>query len=43
MHKQQFYAGVNWDENLYGLEIEALVLKKALLEKSRELGKQEKE
>lgn len=43
MQKQQVYAGVNWDENLYGLEIEAMVLKNALIEKSQELSKQEKE
>jgi hypothetical protein len=33
MHQQQVYVGVNWDENLYGLEIDAQVLKNALLEK----------
>jgi len=33
MQKQQVFAGVNWDENLYGLEIESMVLKNALLEK----------
>ena len=43
MHKQQVFAGVNWDENLYGLEIDAQDLKNALLEKIEELGKQEKE
>lgn len=43
MQKQQVFAGVNWDENLYGLEIEAMVLKNALLEKSQELSKQERE
>jgi len=36
MQKQQVFAGVNWDENLCGLEIEADVLKNALLEKSQE-------
>ena len=43
MQKQQVFAGVDWDENLYGLEIEAMVLKNALLEKTQELSKQEKE
>ncbi len=43
MHKQQVFAGVNWDENLYGLEIEAQVLKNSLLEKTQELSEQEKE
>lgn len=37
MQKQQVFAGVNWDENLYGLEIEAMVLKNSLLEKDQEL------
>lgn len=37
MQKQQVFAGVNWDENLYGLEIEAMVLKNSLFEKSQEL------
>ena len=41
MQKQQVFAGVNWDENLYGLEIEAMVLKNAIIEK--ELSKQEAE
>jgi hypothetical protein len=41
MHKQQVYAGVNWDENLYGLEIEAQVLKNALVEKEQELSRRE--
>jgi hypothetical protein len=36
MQKQQVFAGVNWDENLYGLEIEAMVLKNALIEKQQE-------
>ena len=43
MKKQQVFAGVDWDENLYGLEIEAKVLKNALLEKIEVLSKQEKE
>ncbi|MCG6202656.1 DUF2750 domain-containing protein [Psychromonas antarctica] len=38
MQKQQVFAGVNWDENLYGLEIEAMVLKNALIEKNQSLG-----
>ncbi|MDA7747206.1 DUF2750 domain-containing protein, partial [Psychromonas sp.] len=33
MQKQQVFAGVNWDEDLCGLEIEAMVLKNALIEK----------
>jgi hypothetical protein len=33
MQKQQVFAGVNWDEELCGLEIEAMVLKNALVEK----------
>ncbi|MEJ6079604.1 DUF2750 domain-containing protein [Vibrio sp. 1-Bac 57] len=33
MQKQQVFAGVNWDEELCGLEIEAMVLKNALIEK----------
>ncbi|WP_372882502.1 DUF2750 domain-containing protein [Psychromonas sp.] len=41
MQKQQVFAGVNWDENLYGLEIEAMVLKNALIEKQQELSKTE--
>ena len=41
MQKQQVFAGVNWDENLYGLEIEAMVLKNSIIEKSQELSKQE--
>ena len=36
MQKQQVFAGLNWDENLYGLEIEAMVLKNSLFEKSQE-------
>ncbi|MFQ3175122.1 MAG: hypothetical protein ACJAYB_001870 [Psychromonas sp.] len=37
MQKQQVFAGLNWDENLYGLEIEAMVLKNSLFEKTQEL------
>jgi hypothetical protein len=33
MQKQQVFAGVNWDQDLCGLEIEAMVLKNALIEK----------
>lgn len=33
MQKQKVFAGVNWDHELCGLEIEAMVLKNALLEK----------
>ncbi|WP_354625499.1 DUF2750 domain-containing protein [Psychromonas sp. MME2] len=36
MQKQQVFAGVNWDENLYGLEIEAMVLKNSIIEKLNE-------
>jgi len=43
MQKQQVFAGVNWDENLYGLEIEAMVLKNSLFEKSQELNNQQAE
>jgi len=43
MQKQQVFAGVNWDENLYGLEIEAMVLKNSFIEKSQELNKSESE
>ncbi len=35
MQKQNVFAGVDWDENLYGLEIEAMVLKNSLIEKSQ--------
>ena len=41
MQKQQVFAGVNWDENLYGLEIEAMVLKNTLIEKQQVLSKTE--
>lgn len=41
MQKKQAFVGVNWDENLYGLEIEAMILKNSLLEKSNELSKEE--
>ena len=40
MQKEQVFAGVDWDENLYGLEIEAIVLKNAILEKEQELSKE---
>jgi len=43
MQKQKVFAGVNWNEELYGLEIEAMVLKNSLLEKVQELGKDEAE
>ena len=33
MQKQQVFAGVNWDDELCGLEIEAMVLKNALVER----------
>ncbi|WP_022941903.1 DUF2750 domain-containing protein [Psychromonas hadalis] len=41
MQSKQVFAGVNWDEELYGLEIEAMVLKNSLLEKSQILSKTE--
>lgn len=43
MQTQKVFAGVNWDEELYGLEIEAMVLKNSLLEKSQELSQSEAE
>ncbi len=43
MQSQQVFAGVNWDEELYGLEIEAMVLKNSLLEKSQSLSNSEDE
>ena len=41
MQKQQVFAGVNWNEELYGLEIEAMVLKNSLLEKSQKVSQEE--
>ena len=41
MQKQQVFAGVNWDENLYGLEIEAMVLKNAIIEKNQGLDSEQ--
>ena len=32
MQKQQVFAGLNWDEELCGLEVEAMVLKNSLVE-----------
>ena len=43
MQSQQVFAGVNWDENLYGLEIEAMVLKNSIFEKEQEFAKKEAE
>ncbi|WP_028863831.1 DUF2750 domain-containing protein [Psychromonas aquimarina] len=43
MQKEHVFAGVNWDENLYGLEIEAMVLKNSLIEKTQELSRQDSE
>jgi len=43
MQKEQVFAGVNWDDELCGLEIEAMVLKNALIEKEHELSKLETE
>ncbi|MFT6985556.1 MAG: hypothetical protein ACJAT7_001366 [Psychromonas sp.] len=43
MQKEEVFAGVNWDQELCGLEIEAMVLKNALIEKEQELSKQETE
>ena len=39
MQKQQVFAGVNWDKDLCGLEIEAMVLKNALVEKFQDEAK----
>ncbi len=36
MQKEKVYAGLNWDEELYGIEIEAKELKQALIEKDSE-------
>lgn len=41
MQAQQVFVGVNWNEELYGLEIEAMVLKNSLLEKSQQLSQSE--
>lgn len=41
MQKKQVFAGVNWDENLYGLEIEAMVLKNSIIEKEQEISVEE--
>ena len=43
MQKQQVFAGLNWDENLYGLEIESQVVKNSLLEKAQNISKNEAE
>lgn len=43
MQSQKVFVGVNWDEELYGLEIEAVVLKNSLLEKSQTLSNSEEE
>lgn len=43
MQKQQVFAGVNWDENLCGLEIEAMVLKNSIIEKLQALDNEESE
>lgn len=43
MQKQQVFAGVNWDENLYGLEIEAMVLKNSIIEKLKEMELKEED
>lgn len=43
MQKEQVFAGVNWDENLYGLEIEAMVLKNSIIEKLQSLEASEQE
>ena len=38
MQSQKVFAGVNWNEELYGLEIEAMILKNSLLENSQSLS-----
>ena len=43
MQNQNVFAGVNWDEDLYGLEVEAMVLKNSLIEKSQLLSSDEPE
>ena len=43
MQDQQVFAGVNWDENLFGLEIEAMVLKNSLLEETAKISKKEEQ
>ena len=43
MQKQKVFAGLNWNEDLFGLEIEAMVLKNSLLEKAQELSQSETE
>lgn len=43
MQRQKVFAGLNWDENLYGLEVEAMVLKNSLLEKSQALSNSDEE
>ncbi|HIP76792.1 MAG TPA: DUF2750 domain-containing protein [Psychromonas hadalis] len=40
MQNQHVFAGVNWDENLFGLEIEAAVLKNSLIEESTKESKE---
>lgn len=39
MQSQQVFAGTDWNEELYGLEIEAMVLKNAIIEKMDVLSK----
>jgi len=39
MQNQQVFAGTDWNEDLYGLEIEAMVLKNAIIEKMDVLSK----
>uniref|UniRef100_A0A6A7G7A8 DUF2750 domain-containing protein n=1 Tax=Hirondellea gigas TaxID=1518452 RepID=A0A6A7G7A8_9CRUS len=43
MQNQQVFAGLNWDEDLYGLEVEAQVIKNSLLEKIQNISKNEAE
>ena len=38
MQNQQVFAGVNWNEDLYGLEIEAAVLKNSFAEESDKIS-----
>ena len=39
MQSQQVFAGTDWNEDLYGLEIEAMVLKNSIIEQMDVLSK----
>ncbi|MEI6897168.1 MAG: DUF2750 domain-containing protein [Psychromonas sp.] len=41
MQTKKVFAGLNWNEELFGLEVEAMVLKNSLLEKSQQVSKSE--